>query len=116
EREVANEGLRVERCAAPSDNLIAFAVKDCTGRVRGMLALEMNAMEWDLPERLLARVRCASGSPEPDSTGGGVQRELHCESHRSTVVELPWPDFMGRRVLLAIRCERQDLRPVRGEG
>jgi hypothetical protein len=61
EREAAEaEELRVERYEAPENpEIVAFRVIDRSGKVRGFIGFELDAMELDLPERTLERVRRA---------------------------------------------------------
>lgn len=62
----AGSDLHVERYIAPENpELIAFRVVDESGHVRGFIGFEMDAMEWDLPQRTLERVQRAA-LPRPD--------------------------------------------------
>ena len=60
--------FRVEKYRDPENpKLIAFRVVDRSGTVRGRIAFEWSAMEIDLPERAIERVRRgAQICPRPD--------------------------------------------------
>jgi len=60
--------FRVERYVSPDNpELVAFRVIDSAGHIRGFIGFEFESMEWDLPERMLARVqRAAAAASRPD--------------------------------------------------
>src|SRR4051812_36475646 len=68
EYDAAEAEFRLERYQAPENpDLIALRVVDRSGRVRGFIGFEWDAMEMELPERLLTRVqRAAMAHPRPD--------------------------------------------------
>lgn len=66
ERLVERDELRLERYTAPENpDLVAFRVIDAHGKVRGFIGFEWDAMEKELPVRMLQRVQ-RSITPRPD--------------------------------------------------